>query len=226
MPRMTRLGEMNASEAALRLNRYLARAGFGSRRAVEELVRAGRVACNGQVVHDLGRRIGQVAIKHVVMRDHLRQARNARQRGAEAAQFLLHVHRRQVAAHPQLAELVAARADLMRELRGFLPDDAVLEQEEELRPYECDGLSAYRQLPLLVVLPRTLEEVQRIMRLCNDRDVPVVARDNHQPRVRRPAEFTTLRGVALFVPDTVLVPKTLFQVDASRFTHDSTPDSS
>ena len=72
--------------------------------------------------------------------------------------------------------LVAARADLMRELRGFLPEDSVLEQEEELRPYECDGLSAYRQLPLLVVLPRTVEEVQRIMRLCHERDVPVVAR--------------------------------------------------
>ena len=72
--------------------------------------------------------------------------------------------------------LVAARADLKRVLRGFLPDDALLEQEEELRPYECDGLSAYRQLPLLVVLPRTLEEVQRILRICNERDVPVVAR--------------------------------------------------
>jgi len=72
--------------------------------------------------------------------------------------------------------LVAARGDLMRELRRFLPEDSVLEQEEELHPYECDGLSAYRQLPLLVVLPRTVEEVQRIVRLCNERDVPVVAR--------------------------------------------------
>jgi len=72
--------------------------------------------------------------------------------------------------------LVAARADLLRALRAFLPDDAALEQEEELRPYECDALSAYRQLPLLVVLPRTLEEVQRILRLCHERKVPVVAR--------------------------------------------------
>jgi len=72
--------------------------------------------------------------------------------------------------------LVAARTDLLRVLRTFLPDDAVLEREEELRPYECDALSAYRELPLLVVLPRTLEEVQRIMRLCNERQIPVVAR--------------------------------------------------
>jgi glycolate oxidase len=73
-------------------------------------------------------------------------------------------------------ELIAARAELMGELRAFLPEDSLLEQEEELRPYECDGLSAYRQLPLLVVLPRTIDEVQRIMRLCSERSVPVVAR--------------------------------------------------
>jgi glycolate oxidase len=70
----------------------------------------------------------------------------------------------------------AKRAALVRDLRAFLPPDSVLEQEEELRPYECDGLSAYRQIPLLVVLPRTVEEVQRIMRLCRAREVPVVAR--------------------------------------------------
>jgi glycolate oxidase len=72
--------------------------------------------------------------------------------------------------------LAVVRAELLRELRRFLPQDSLLEQEEELRPYECDGLSAYRQLPLLVVLPRTLEEVQRIMRLCSEHEVPVVAR--------------------------------------------------
>jgi glycolate oxidase len=72
--------------------------------------------------------------------------------------------------------LASSRADLVGELRAFLPDDAVLEQEEEVRPYECDGLSAYRQLPLLVVLPRTVEEVRRVMRLCHEREIPVVAR--------------------------------------------------
>jgi len=72
--------------------------------------------------------------------------------------------------------LVARRAELVRELRRFLPPDEILEQEEEVRPYECDGLSAYRQLPLLVLLPRTTEEVQRILQLCHERDIPVVAR--------------------------------------------------
>ena len=70
----------------------------------------------------------------------------------------------------------AARADLLKALRSFLPPDAVLEHEEELRPYECDGLSAYRQLPLVVVLPHTLDQVQRVMRLCQSRGIPVVAR--------------------------------------------------
>ncbi len=72
--------------------------------------------------------------------------------------------------------LVSTRAALVRDLRAFLPADSVLEQEEEVRPYECDGLSAYRQLPLLVVLPRTVEEVQRVLRVCHERDIPVVAR--------------------------------------------------
>jgi glycolate oxidase len=72
--------------------------------------------------------------------------------------------------------LVARRTELVRELRCFLAPDAILEQEEEVRPYECDGLSAYRQLPLLVLLPRTVDEVQRILRLCHAREIPVVAR--------------------------------------------------
>jgi len=72
--------------------------------------------------------------------------------------------------------LVARRAGLIEALRPFLAADSILEQEEEVRPYECDGLSAYRQLPLLVLLPRTVTEVQRIMRLCHERGIPVVAR--------------------------------------------------
>jgi len=84
------------------------------------------------------------------------------------------IHTRQDSFHDP--SLVAARKDLLRTLRTFLPEDTILEREEELRPYECDALSAYRQLPLLVVLPRTLEEVRRILRLCHERKVPVVAR--------------------------------------------------
>src|SRR3569623_2910883 len=65
---------------------------------------------------------------------------------------------------------------LLAALRALLPDDAVLWEEEALRPYACDGLSAYRRLPWVVVLPDTIEQVQAVMRLCHQRKVPVVAR--------------------------------------------------
>ncbi len=65
---------------------------------------------------------------------------------------------------------------LVAALRQILPPDSVLHEEEDLRPYECDGLSAYRRLPLVVVLPDTVEQVQELMRLCRARELPVVAR--------------------------------------------------
>ncbi|HET7595577.1 MAG TPA: FAD-binding oxidoreductase, partial [Burkholderiales bacterium] len=48
-------------------------------------------------------------------------------------------------------------------LRAFLPRDAVLVHAEETKPYECDGLSAYRQSPLVVALPRDESEVRRVL---------------------------------------------------------------
>jgi glycolate oxidase len=54
--------------------------------------------------------------------------------------------------------------------------DAVITEQERLRVYETDGLTAKRQLPAVVVLPETVEEVQRIAALCHDFDVPLVAR--------------------------------------------------
>jgi glycolate oxidase len=61
-------------------------------------------------------------------------------------------------------------------LRKQLPEQCVLSRPEELRPYECDGLSAYRQLPMVVVIPESLEQVQATLRLCSEQKVPVVAR--------------------------------------------------
>ena len=61
-------------------------------------------------------------------------------------------------------------------LYKHLPEQCVLSRAEELRPYECDGLSAYRQLPMVVVIPETLEQVQSTLRLCSEQKVPVVAR--------------------------------------------------
>jgi glycolate oxidase len=61
-------------------------------------------------------------------------------------------------------------------LREFLPARAVLHAEEDTRPYECDGLTAYRQLPMVVALPETEAQVQRILRTCSALKVPVVPR--------------------------------------------------
>lgn len=61
-------------------------------------------------------------------------------------------------------------------LCAILPATAVLASDEALRPYECDGLSAYRELPLAVVLPETIGQVQAVLRLCHARRIPVVAR--------------------------------------------------
>jgi glycolate oxidase len=74
------------------------------------------------------------------------------------------------------AEHSFLRERLLAALSGILPADAILSDEEALRPYECDGLSAYKQLPLLVVMPETVQQVQHIMRLCHAMQVPVVAR--------------------------------------------------
>ncbi len=65
---------------------------------------------------------------------------------------------------------------LVTHLRQILPAECVLHQEEDLRPYECDGLSAYRELPLVTVLPDTVEQVQAILRYCYQHEIPVVAR--------------------------------------------------
>ena len=66
--------------------------------------------------------------------------------------------------------------ELVSNLRNFLPSDSVLYEIEDLKPYECDGLSAYRQTPMIVVIPETEEEVIRILRVCHASKIPVVAR--------------------------------------------------
>ena len=68
------------------------------------------------------------------------------------------------------------RATLISALGKVLPAEALLYEEEDLRPYECDGLSAYRQLPVVVAIPTSVEQVQEIMRICHRLEVPVVAR--------------------------------------------------
>ncbi|MDD5365851.1 MAG: FAD-linked oxidase C-terminal domain-containing protein [Gallionellaceae bacterium] len=72
--------------------------------------------------------------------------------------------------------LTVRRNELVRGLLDILPADAVLHLAEALRPYECDGLSAYRRLPMAVALPSSVEQVRAIMRLCHRLRIPVVPR--------------------------------------------------
>jgi glycolate oxidase len=65
---------------------------------------------------------------------------------------------------------------LVQALLGVLPAASVLHDPEDLRPYECDGMAALRQLPLVVVLPETEAQVVDILRICAAQEVPVVAR--------------------------------------------------
>jgi len=65
---------------------------------------------------------------------------------------------------------------LVKRLQRFLPEESILHAAEDLHPYECDGLSAYRSVPLVVLLPDSIEQIRQIMLLCYEFDVPVVAR--------------------------------------------------
>src|SRR5580693_7577358 len=69
-----------------------------------------------------------------------------------------------------------SQSEIAAALRQVLPADCVLSRDEELHPYECDGLSVFRQKPMLVVLPRMEEEVRQALITCRRLEVPVVAR--------------------------------------------------
>ncbi|MGV0949985.1 MAG: FAD-linked oxidase C-terminal domain-containing protein [Azonexus sp.] len=68
------------------------------------------------------------------------------------------------------------RAALVARLNTVLPAHCLLVDEEDLRPYECDGLTAYRELPMAVCLPETEGQVVDVLRTCHQLGVPVVAR--------------------------------------------------
>ncbi|MEK9776112.1 MAG: FAD-linked oxidase C-terminal domain-containing protein [Quisquiliibacterium sp.] len=80
--------------------------------------------------------------------------------------------------HANIAEPPAVgRQELVVDrLREVLAPHALLFREEDTRPYECDGLSAFRQLPMVVALPEDESQVRAVLRICRELDVPVVAR--------------------------------------------------
>ena len=68
------------------------------------------------------------------------------------------------------------RHQIVAALLALLPERCVLHRPEDTRPYECDGLTLYRQLPLVVVLPEAEQQVAQVLQACHALQVPVVAR--------------------------------------------------
>ena len=75
-----------------------------------------------------------------------------------------------------LLERADRQSQVVAALQLVLPAHALLWNSEETTPYECDGLTAYRERPLVVALPETYAEVQAVLKTCHALDVPVVAR--------------------------------------------------
>ncbi|TDP60590.1 FAD-linked oxidase C-terminal domain-containing protein [Roseateles toxinivorans] len=77
---------------------------------------------------------------------------------------------------PTTSGMAARQAEIVAALSPLLPAHALLWRNEDTVPYECDGLTAYRQKPLLVALPETEAQVAAILKACHALQVPVVAR--------------------------------------------------
>ena len=76
----------------------------------------------------------------------------------------------------QAAERAALQQRVVQALGSVLPPESILYTPEDTTPYECDGLTAYRERPLVVALPETEAQVQAVLRTCHGLQVPVVAR--------------------------------------------------
>jgi len=94
-----------------------------------------------------------------------------------------------------LEEVLARRVEIAAALSAIVPGEGVITAPEELKPYETDGLTAYRQPPMIVVLPETTEQVSRILAYCHANGVRVVPR----------GAGTSLSGGALPLADGVLL---------------------
>lgn len=91
--------------------------------------------------------------------------------------------------------VIARRREIVEALRAIVPGEGVIVDENELRAYECDGLTAYRQLPMVAVLPSTVDQVSQVLKTCKAMGVKVVPR----------GAGTSLSGGALPLADGVLL---------------------
>src|SRR5688572_28275356 len=92
-------------------------------------------------------------------------------------------------------DVLARRERIVAAVRAIVSVEGVIAAEREMRPYESDGLTAYRQLPMVVVLPETAAQVSAILRYCHREGVKVVPR----------GAGTSLSGGALPLADGVLL---------------------
>ncbi|ABS67115.1 FAD linked oxidase domain protein [Xanthobacter versatilis] len=93
------------------------------------------------------------------------------------------------------ARVLARRNDIIADLKAIVPGEGVIAHEREMRPYESDALTAYKQLPLVVVLPSTTAQVAAVLKYCHDNEIRVVPR----------GAGTSLSGGALPLEDAVLL---------------------
>ena len=99
-------------------------------------------------------------------------------------------------AMPKPSKAVLDRRDkIVSALQAIVPGEGVVDATDEMRAFETDGLTAYRQLPLVVVLPETVDQVSRVLAYCHRNDIPVVPR----------GAGTSLSGGALPLQDGVLL---------------------
>jgi glycolate oxidase len=76
----------------------------------------------------------------------------------------------------ELLEPQVPHADLVAQLTAVLPPASLLHEREDLMPFECDGMTAYRRMPLMVALPENEDQVREVLRICHRGRVPVVFR--------------------------------------------------
>ena len=78
--------------------------------------------------------------------------------------------------------VLARRAEIIAAMRTIVPDQSVISEERELAVYESDGLTAYHQLPMIVVLPETTAQVSQVLAYCQQNNVKIVPRGGSYSR--------------------------------------------
>ena len=92
-------------------------------------------------------------------------------------------------------KMISKKADIVADLKKILKSESILDHEDQIRPFETDALSAYKQKPLAVVFPEDTTEVSKILSYCNQKRIKVVSR----------GAGTGLSGGALPLADAILL---------------------